>query len=232
MTTRKQNKNIIEIVLCYIVCFILFSFSSCNKPDDENNTPSTTDPNEIENITWGNNLLKNGDLEEWESLYSNYGQAVGWDVPAISYDWVKRNNTIVYNGKFSAKMRATTSGVTARISQLVPVKPRGKIRIRFRYYLQDWKANGARTYCYFQTGVTESTNISISELRSFYTDDEYYIIRGGGYGKKYLPHEMNRWVLFDQTINVPPTAKYFDFGINSYYGTTLYLDNCYIGEAL
>ena len=33
---------------------------------------------------------------------------------------------------------------------------------------------------------------------------------------------------FDETIEVPPSANYFAFGINSYYGTTIYVDDCWV----
>jgi hypothetical protein len=127
-------------------------------------------------------------------------------------------------------MKSPESGVTARVSQLVRIKPGGKIRIFFKYYVEEWNTNGARTYCYFRTGATESTSIPIAELRSFYSPDDYYIFRGGGRGIKYLPHELGYWQTFDEVINVPPNANYFEFGINSYFRTVLYVDDCYIVE--
>ena len=34
---------------------------------------------------------------------------------------------------------------------------------------------------------------------------------------------MNVWQAFDETVEVPPTAHYFVFGVNSYFGTTIYV---------
>jgi hypothetical protein len=70
--------------------------------------------------------------------------------------------------------------------------------------------------------------MSIEELKYFYDDDTYHILRGGGYGLTYLPHKLNVWLQFDEIIEVPPTAYYFEFGINSYCGTTIYVDDCHI----
>ena len=65
-------------------------------------------------------------------------------------------------------------------------------------------------------------------MRDFYGKDGYYIIRGGGYGKTYLSHDLDVWQTFDETILIPPTTEYFVFQINSYYGTIMYVDDCYV----
>ena len=49
---------------------------------------------------------------------------------------------------------------------------------------------------------------------------------------KYLPHSLNTWLVFDETITVPSNANYFEFGINSYYENTIYVDDCYIGKLI
>ena len=46
----------------------------------------------------------------------------------------------------------------------------------------------------------------------------------------YLPHKLNVWLQFDETIEVPRAAYYFEFGVNSYYGTTIYVDDCHITD--
>ena len=38
------------------------------------------------------------------------------------------------------------------------------------------------------------------------------------------------WQTFDETIVVLPTAHYFVFGVNSYFGTTIYVDDCWVTE--
>lgn len=175
-------------------------------------------------IVEGQNLLANGSLEIWDS--SAVAKPEGWSVSNNGF--VRRDSVIVSEGTLSAKMMSEESGNTARLEQLIPVTPGQKIRIRFSYYIEQWKSKGARTYCYFRTRAAQASNLSADELHAFYSDAEYYIIRGGGYGLTYFPHELDVWQTFDETITVPPTANYFVFGINSYQGTTLYVDDCSI----
>ena len=176
------------------------------------------------------NLLENGDLEKWNSKFIlGYEFLEDWSLP--SNDYVMRENTIVFEGKCSAKMQSKKTGVTARIEQKIAVSPGQKIRILFRYYVEQWKSKGARTYCYFRTDAAEKYNISADELKSFYGNEQYYIIRGGGFGKTYFSHDQSVWQTFDETVEVPPTAHYFVFGVNSYNGTTIYVDDCWVTDA-
>ena len=172
------------------------------------------------------NLLKNGGLEEWYNEFWIQNYMIDWH--NYNNDNVKKEQTIVCEGKFSAKMQSQETGSTTRIDQRVAVCPGHKIRIRFSYYVEQWKTKGARTYCYFRTEPAEAYDISADELKAFYGQEQYYIIRGGGYGKTYLPHNLNVWQTFDETVEVPPTANYFVFGVNSYYGTTIYVDDCWV----
>ena len=174
-------------------------------------------------------LLLNGGLEKWVNP-----TGTSYDVPE---NWLRHNNynvrkdsVVVREGCYSARMSSVETGSTARVDQRVAVTPGHRIRIRFSYRVEQWKSKGARTYCYFRTGAAESTNISVADLQSFYSTEEYYIIRGGGRGLTYLPHDMGVWQVFDETITVPPSATYFVFGINSYHGTTLYVDGCSVEE--
>lgn len=216
-------------------CLLIVSFLvvGCTVDEQDITTehpeiPQNTDSLPNNDSIVGENLLLNGSVEEWNTIPCEYPK--DWLIPSGYCNKVKRNGNIVFNGRYSAKMKALESGVTARVSQLVRINPGGKIRICFKYYVEEWKTNGARTYCYFRTGAPESTSIPIAELRSFYSSDDYYIIRGGGRGIKYLPHELGCWQTFDEVINVPPNANYFEFGINSYFGTVLYVDDCYVIE--
>ncbi len=218
----------------FVACIIIvcLSFGGCATDNLDALTmrnDSTVVGDTVNGEIYGLNILKNGGLEEWYGVMT-----YPYDVPV---DWGPHNNNnvkceydIVFEGDCSARLSSVKSGSTARIDQKIPVTPGGKIRIRFCYYVEQWKTNGARTYCYFRTKLAESSTISISDLRELYSDDEYFIIRGGGYGLKFLPHTTNVWQVFDETIKVPPTATYFEFGVNSYYGTTIYVDDCYVGE--
>lgn len=181
------------------------------------------------NDVYGENLLLNNSVEKWDMEICEH--PLNWLLPHGYCNKVTRSSVLVFEGKYSARMKALEKGSTARIAQLVQITPGSKIRIRFNYYVVQWKANGARTYCYFRTDSQESTNISIAELRSIYTNEEYYIIRGGGYGEMYLPHTTDTWLVFDETITAPNTANYFEFGVNSYYGTVIYIDDFYISES-
>lgn len=214
-----------------IILFAVLLITGCMREENDNavsNQISIADDSVIVEEVEGPNLMINGGVEDWTIMYNG--------INLIDY-WLAHNNNnvkmdwhVVYEGHYSAKMESIESGETARIDQVVQVTPGSKIRIRFKYYVKKWQENGSRTYCYFRTSAAESSVIPISELREFYSDDEYYIIRGGGYGLKYLPHTLNKWITFDQTIMVPPTANYFVFGVNSYYETTIYVDDCYVGE--
>ena len=177
------------------------------------------------NIDEGQNLLENGGLETWL-------QFTPYDLPS---NWLCHNNynvgrehKIVCEGHYSAKMKSLEKGSTATVDQCVQIIPNHKIRIRFHYYIEQWKDKGARTYCYFRTRAAESSTISAEALNYFYDTNTLRIIRGGGYGLAYLPHEQNKWLTFDETIDVPPSANYFVFGVNSYYGTTIYVDDCWV----
>lgn len=199
-------------------------------PDTTAIDPDTTATDT--NIVVGVNLLLNGGLERWEdALLTPYDIPEDW-LPHNNYN-VRKNSEVVHFGSYSARMSSLETGSTARLDQCVAVTPGTRIRIRFRYRVEQWKSKGARTYCYFRTAAAESYNIPTDELRAFYSNEEYYIIRGGGRGLTYLPHDLDVWQLFDETITVPPTAHYFVFGINSYHGTTLYVDDCQVlGEGL
>ena len=77
------------------------------------------------------NLLENGGLEEWSSLWTPE-MPKGWSLPSNEY--VRQNRTIVYEGNSSAKMQSQESGKTARLEQKIPLSSQDKIRIRFHYY--------------------------------------------------------------------------------------------------
>lgn len=221
---------------CCIIIITLALFISCEKQEYEEvkedvkfafaatDTKSDNEGNSRGNST-EQNLLVNGGLEEW-STFITPEMPKGWSLPHNLF--VKQNRTIVCEGCSSAKMQSNEKGETARLEQKIMVIPHEMLKIRFRYYIEKWKSKGARTYCYFRTDAAEKYNISADELESFYGKDTYYIIRGGGYGLTYFPHELNVWQTFDETIEVPPTANYFVFGINSYYGTTIYVDDCWV----
>ena len=215
--------------LCPLICLLIL-LVGCDKQKYEDFLEPDPYPVIIDHpsdgdIDEGQNLLINGGLEEWIPLSP-------YDMPK---DWLCHNNsnvtrdyTVVCEGKCSAKMQSREKGSTARIDQVVPVTPNKKIRIRFHYAITQWKDKGARTFCYFRTRAAESSTISTEALTYFYDTKTYRIIRGGGYGLTYFPHELNKWLTFDETILVPPEANYFVFGINSYYGTTIYVDDCWV----
>lgn len=233
MTTKIHRNRF--FIYSFLVIFNIF-FISCETDEnrfdinhtDSVSTDSTFNNEEPNDNIVGENILQNGSVEKWEMVACEH--PTKWLLPSGNCNKVTRNQDVVHEGLYSAKMNVIEKGTTARVSQMIKVTPKSKIRIRFHYYVEQWKTNGARTYCYFRTGPQESTNISIEELRSIYSTAEYYIIRGGGLGKTYLPHNLMTWQVFDETISVPPNANYFEFGINSYLGTIVYVDDCYVIE--
>lgn len=199
------------------------SVTDDNEADNRNNNKNNGDKANTNNT--GQDLMINGGLEKWIPLVS-YDMPENW-LCHNNYN-VRKDHTIIYEGKWSAKMQSLEKGSTATIDQNIEITSGHKIRILFHYYIEQWKDKGARTYCYFRTRAAEVSNISADVLKDFYDKNTYLIIRGGGYGLSYLPHELNKWQTFDETIEVPPTANYFVFGINSYYGTTIYVDDCQV----
>lgn len=142
---------------------------------------------------------------------------------------VKLSKEHVYEGSRAAKMSSPEKGITAEIFQIVPVEPYSTIILRHHYYITNWKDGGARMYCYFRERQAEASNLSNDYLKQFYDANILRIIRGGGFGLTYFPHELNKWITFEEEITVPPDAHYFVFDIRSYYGTTLYVDDCFVG---
>lgn len=196
-----------------------------NETERDKGNGNTSD--DAEEKIEGPNLLTNGNFEKWGAIiwgYENWPS--GWSQP--DNDYSEKDKSIVYEGVYSVKLQSLEKGKTARVEQKIQVSPVSKIRIIFHYYISQWKSNGARTYCYFRTASAEKYNISTDALKSFYGENIYRIIRGGGYGLTYFPSNLNTWQVFDETIEVPPTANYFVFGINSYCGTTIYIDDCYV----
>ena len=193
--------------------------------DSNNNDDNNNDESEKQGINEEQNLLINGGLEQW-SFLTYYDIPQNW--LCYNNDNVRKNSKIVHEGYYSARMYSLKKGSTATINQCISVESCSKIKIRFHYYVEQWKAKGARTYCYFRTREAEVSNIPIDELKAFYDNKTYNVIRGGGYGLTFFPHDLNVWQVFDETIEVPPTANFFVFGINSYYGTTIYIDDCWV----
>ena len=237
MTMHKAYSIRLLRTLILVSALILCLVTSCDNRYDameERELLKDSHPSDIQEETDSssnrsesaeNNMLVNGGLEKW--VFSNsYDMPEGWFCHN-NYN-VRKNYEVVYEGKTSAKMQSREAGATARIDQRIGVVPSHKIRIRFHYYVEQWKSKGARMYCYFRTASAEQYNIPVDELKAFYDTNTYYIIRGGGYGLSYFPHELNCWQTFDETIEVPATANYFVFGINSYYGTAIYIDDCCI----
>ncbi len=172
------------------------------------------------------NLLENSSFEEIVFMEDNIFK--GWS--CHNNNNVVRSHDFAYEGKYSAKMSSKETGNTAIVSQVVEVVPNSVIRIRHHYYIKQWKEKGARMYCYFRERHAESSNLSNDYLKDFYDTKTLRIIRGGGYDLTYFPHSLNQWLLFDETITVPPIANYFVFEIHSFYGTTLYVDDCFVGQ--
>lgn len=227
---------------CAIFCiFVIPLFTYCEKYDlDKSNNEkdsigiiedsgNDSIPCESEipvgEISSYTNLLKNGSFEKW-IMFINYDIPDGW-LCHNNYNATKDSH-IVFDGYYSVRMCSPETGKTATVDQVIPVIAGHRIRLYFHYYVEQWKAKGARCYCYFRTMAAEKYNISTDILKDFYDDNTYHIIRGGGYGLTYFPHDLHQWLLFDEIIEVPPTAQYFVFGINSYHGTTIYVDDCYV----
>lgn len=238
MPIQLDRKLLFTHLIIYVLIFLCVG---CGKDDNDELSPKNTTTQDETGRDNGNdntsgdaeekidgpNLLTNGNLEKWGATMWGLGNwPSGWSLP--SNDYINKDESVVFEGVYSAKLQSLEKGVTARVEQKIQVNPQSKIRIIFHYFISQWKSNGARTYCYFRTASAEKYNISTDVLQSFYGEKTYRIIRGGGYGLTYFPAQLNTWQVFDETIEVPPTATYFVFGVNSYYGTTIYVDDCYV----
>lgn len=217
----------------YLIMGVLSSLVSCEKEPMEDIGESVNLGDYVQNRTNisstppmpDENILKNGNLEKW-FLFTSYDILDGWY--CHNNRNVKQERKNVFEGRYSARMSSMQKGKTATIDQGIQVTPNHQIRIYFHYYVERWQEKGARMYCYFRTGSAKNTALSASELKKLYDTKTFYIIRGGGYGLSYFPHEEGKWLIFDETITVPSDANYFTFGVNSYYGTTIYIDDCYV----
>lgn len=204
-----------------IICIYIFLLAACGtekldsfSPDKEQEEP----PQVL-------NLLTNGRCEKWNSFSGGNHYLDGWSAKD-NHNFLFKESKIVYEGKYAAKLCTSQSGITAFISQKVNVSPGHRLRLFFRYFLEHVSGNGARTYCYFREG--SNSNISPDVLETFYDAKTLNIIRGGGYGLPRFPPEIGVWKTFDYTITTPAIANYFVFEIRSYFGTTVYIDDCYV----
>lgn len=205
---------------CLLFCFWVLFGSSCVKEIGEDAEPIPDKPAQIMN------LLVNGNCEKWEGRF--VGQAdylCGWSLRSHQGS-VSEEHKIVYEGTASAKLCSPQKGITAFVSQKVPVTPGHRIRIAHHYLMDGESGSGARMYCYFRQNA--SSNISNSVLATFYDKNTLDIIRGGGYGVPGFSDTAGEWKSFDYSIRVPAIANYFVFEIHSYAGTTFYVDDCYV----
>lgn len=141
------------------IAIINYSDSEDNSSDDNNNNGNG------ESADIEQNLLINGGLEEW-SLYL-YDMPNSW-LCHNNYN-VKREHKIVCEGRYSAKMKSLEKGSTATVDQRVQITPNYKIRIRFHYYVEQWKDKGARTYCYLEHGQPRFQLFLPKSLKIFMT---------------------------------------------------------------
>lgn len=204
-----------------IACIYIFLLAACSTEKLD----SLSSDKEQEEPTQVLNLLMNGRCERWDSFSVGNHYLYGWSVKE-NHNTLFKESEIIYEGKYAAKLCTSQSGITAFISQKVNVSPGHRLRLFFRYYLDYVSGNGARTYCYFREG--SNTNISPDVLETFYDAKTLNIIRGGGYGLPRFPSESGVWKTFDYTITTPAIAHYFVFEIHSYFGTTFYIDDCYV----
>lgn len=201
-----------------MIVFLLFASCVEGKDEEENESLLPEEPAQVMN------LLDNGRCENWLSdLHGDY--LSGWSLKEHN-GTVFEESVLVYEGIRSAKLHSYKSGITAFISQKISVSSGHRIRIRFRFFLDKYSGTAPRMYCYFKE--SRSKNISNSALKEMYDEKTLGIIRGGGYGLKSFPIREGEWQLFDYTIQVPAIAHYFVFEIHSYFGATLYIDDCYV----
>lgn len=201
---------------------ILLSFFSCVREVEE-----FTDEDVPESPALLTNLLVNGNCESWVSSYvtGSKDYLKYWSV-AEHKGTLFRESEVVYEGHYSAKLCSYAPGITAFVRQTVDVVPTHRIRIFFRYRMDQTSGNGAKMHCYLRTNRTQ--NIPNDVLSTYYDDATWGIIRGGGVGLNRFSDTGGEWKTFDYVITVPAIAHCFVFEIHSYVGSILYVDDCYV----
>lgn len=209
----------------YLLLFLLFAScvrevgDAADEEEPEKEMPETPVP-----LT---NLLLNGNCEKWSSLFAMYkGDYLEYWSLEEHKGTVFRESEIVYEGNHSAKLCSHTPGITAFIKQTVDVVPTHRIRIFFRYRMEQTSGNGAKMHCYLKK--SRSKNIPNDILSTYYDDATWQIIRGGGEGISRFSDTEGEWKTFDYVITVPAIAHCFVFEIHSYAGSVFYVDDCYV----
>jgi hypothetical protein len=155
----------------------------------------------------GQNMVVNGDLEQWE----DNGKPTGWDLAQN----VSQESTIVHSGTYSAAQESgdNTKKFRQDISNVIP----GAIyTISYWYYDND---NNARTrpWCYWMD----------SEMN--YLDDNADVLRPNVFSE-----DKDEWQQYSVILTAPANAAYFRFDVRGYnqdgnYGGKVYYDDFYFG---
>lgn len=155
----------------------------------------------ISGLSFGQELLTNGDLESWD----NATTPTGWS----KAESVTEETTTTYSGSSSAK---TVASSTSDLTQNVSIEPGESYTISFWYNVETGDGSDARIWSYWLNGTSTVSDANTdSELR--------------GPSGNYLTSN-NSWQQYTVTVTAPSTGvDGFRFEVRTYSGATVYWDN-------
>ncbi len=158
--------------------------------------------------SFGQNLVANGDFEEW-------------DDDSTPTDWthvesITKESTIVHGGTYSAKH----VGGTKDLGQNISVEAGKTYVFSLWYYVESGDGADARLWCV----------LADSEGNNDY-DNTPDAIRGPGGSSGYLDNgNGNEWVNYSATVTIPDGLTQLYYELRTYSGATVYYDDLSITE--
>ncbi len=157
----------------------------------------------ISSMSFSQELLVNGDFENWDDINTPTGYGVAQGVTQESVE-VRPEG-----GNYSAKVVSTTQ--RRDIQQIVTgVIPGNTYTISFWYKVESGDGTDARIWSFWRNGTTNLPD-NIEELRHNNTG--------------YLDNNGGVWTEFSVTLTAPATANGFLFETRTYNGATVYYDD-------
>jgi hypothetical protein len=156
----------------------------------------------ISGFSFGQEMLVNGDLENWDS-------------DTAPTDWTKVENiekesTEIHGGSFSAKH----TGGTKDLGQTIEgITPGDSYTITIWYKVIENDGTDARIWSYWK----DDSNASVTDA------DTDGALRGPD--NSYLPNNGGEWSKYEATVTAPAGAAKFYFELRTYKGAITYWDD-------
>ncbi len=156
----------------------------------------------LASLVWGQEVLLNGNLENWDNLTT----PTNWThVENITQE---STLTLVHGGTYSAQHIGGTKDLGQTISGIIA----GDDYDLTIWYKVDVEGDGsdARIWSYWKNGENNLTD-NADELR--------------GPNNSYFDNNGGIWTLYSVTVTAPATADNFYFEVRTYSGATVYWDD-------